>query len=58
MGIETFAIFTIVLACASYQAYKIGMREGSEKTIDTLHANKVIRFDHLGNIRPNPFFDA
>tara|TARA_B100000085_G_scaffold177063_1_gene161348 strand:+ start:319 stop:495 length:177 start_codon:yes stop_codon:yes gene_type:complete len=58
MGIETFAIFTIVLFAATYQAYKIGLREGSEKTIDTLHANKVIRFDHLGNIRPNPFFDA
>lgn len=58
MGIEIIAVFVIVLLGASYQAYKIGIREGSEKTIDTLHANKVIRFDHLGNIRPNPFFDA
>lgn len=58
MGIEIIAVFVIVLVGASYQAYKIGIREGSEKTIDTLHANKVIRFDHLGNIRPNPFFDA
>ena len=51
-------IFVICLAGASYQAYRIGIREGAAKTVDKLHYLKIISYDEKGNIRPNPFFDA
>jgi hypothetical protein len=51
-------IFVICLAGASYQAFRIGVREGSARTVDKLHKMKIISYDQVGNIRPNPFFDA
>ena len=53
-----FIIFAVCLAGASWQAFQQGIREGASRTVDKLHANKIIRFDNKGNIRPNEFFDA
>lgn len=56
--IETIIIFAVCLTAGSWRAYKIGIRDGAETTIDQLHQKKIIRFDHEGNIRPNEWFDA
>ena len=39
-----------------YHMYKIGIRTGAEMTLDQLHAKKIIRYDHKGDIKPNQFF--
>lgn len=56
MGIEYFIIMGFCIAGASLQAYKIGVKTGSENTIDVLHEQKIISYDHEGNIVPNPYF--
>tara|TARA_B100000131_G_scaffold316139_1_gene355727 strand:+ start:1427 stop:1609 length:183 start_codon:yes stop_codon:yes gene_type:complete len=39
-----------------YHMYKTGIRTGAEMTLDQLHARKIIRYDHKGDIKPNQFF--
>ena len=56
--IETIIIFAVCLTAGSWRAYKIGLRDGSSRTIDQLHEKRIIRYDHEGNIRPNEWFDA
>lgn len=51
-------IFIICLIGASWQAWRLGIREGASRTIDKLHEKKIIRFDHKGDIKPNEWFDA
>jgi len=51
-------IFIICLIGASWQAWRIGLREGASRTIDKLHKERIIRYDHEGHIRPNEWFDA
>jgi len=58
MDIISFIIFLICLSGASWQAYRQGIREGCSKTIDKLHAAKVISYDNKGNIVPNSFFNS
>jgi len=48
----------ILIWYSSKRAYKLGLREGASNTIDKLHEAKIISYDNMGNIRPNPFFDA
>lgn len=55
---EFILILFLVVAGASYSSYKIGLREGTEKMLEVLHEQKIIKFDHKGNIVPNPFFNS
>lgn len=41
---------------ACYYAYKEGLKEGANRTINILHEKKVIAYDDTGEIYPNPFY--
>lgn len=58
MDTITLIIFVICLAGASWQAYRQGIREGCNKTLDKLHDAKIISYDNKGNIVPNSFFNS
>ena len=51
-----YALLAACIVGASYTSYRLGVRQGSEKTIDKLHSMKVIAFDQKGFIKPNPFY--
>ena len=51
--------YLIVVLCvlgAGYQAFRIGIREGAERTIRKLHEKKIISVNRGGEISPNPFY--
>ena len=51
-------VFIICMIGSSYQAYRIGLKLGAEFTIDHLHDQRIISYDHKGNIVPNKFFNT
>ena len=53
-----FIIFALCMAGCSYQAFRGGIKEGAERTVDKLHQARIIAYDNKGNIVPNKFFDA
>ena len=40
-----------------YHMYKVGVRSGASVCIEELHKQKIICFDHRGDIKPNPFWE-
>jgi len=58
MDIISFIIFLICLSGASWQAYRQGIREGCSKTIDKLHAAKIISYDIKCKNIHNSFFNS
>ena len=47
--------FICVIGCGytSFQlGFKQGIRQGAENTVDVLHENKIIRYNHKGEIEP------
>ena len=51
-----FIAFIVCCAGCGWSSYKIGyeqgVRQGAENTVDVLHENKIIRYNHKGEIRP------
>ena len=45
-------IFLIVLLGCGWTSWRMGVQEASEKTIDILHAMKIISYDKNGEIVP------
>ena len=39
-----------------YSCWKAGLQAGAEKTIEMLHALKIICYDNKGEIKPNQFW--
>jgi len=56
---EIGSLILVILLCglACYNFYKLGIKEGAERTIKVLHREKVIAYDNTGQIYPNPFFE-
>ena len=49
----------IVAICGlglGYSCWKAGLQRGAEKTIEMLHALKIICYDNKGEIKPNQFW--
>ena len=59
MEITTVEYILISLLCgyACYHFYKLGIKEGADRTINILHQQKIIAYDNRGEIYPNPFFE-
>ena len=51
-----FFIFCVIILICSYQSYRLGMKEGAEKTVKKLHQEKIISVAPDGDIKPNPFY--
>lgn len=45
-------VFLIVLIGCGYTSWRMGVQEGSERTVDILHTMKIISFDNNGDIVP------
>jgi len=52
-----FILISLACGFACYYAYKEGIKEGANRTINILHQQKVIAYDNKGEIYPNPFFE-
>jgi len=52
---EYFLVACCVSLCG-YQSWKLGVREGAERTIKKLHEEKIISIKTNGEVVPNPFF--
>lgn len=52
----TFILISIASGYACHFAWKSGIREGANRTINILHERKIIAYDNEGEIYPNPFF--
>ena len=53
------AEIAIVALCGfglAWSCWKAGIQRGSEKTVEMLHALKIITYDHKGDIKPNQFW--
>tara|TARA_B100001113_G_C21039040_1_gene591463 strand:+ start:929 stop:1114 length:186 start_codon:yes stop_codon:yes gene_type:complete len=51
-----FLLISILCGVACHNFYKVGIREGADRTINLLHDQKIIAYDNEGQIYPNPFF--
>jgi|TARA_B100001094_G_scaffold327500_1_gene385862 hypothetical protein len=51
-----FILISLACGFACHYAYKLGIKEGAERTIKVLHKEKVISYDSEGQIYPNPFY--
>ena len=51
----TLALIIVLAGCA-WTSYKIGRRDGAESLLEILHKQKIIAYDHNGEVRPNPFY--
>ena len=51
-----FILISLACGFACHYAYKLGIKEGAERTIKVLHEEKVISYDSEGQIYPNPFY--
>ena len=58
MDTTTIVIIILAVGGASYQAYKIGIKEGADQCVEKLREMKIIAYDNKGNIVPNKWFDA
>lgn len=56
IGSLEFILLSIAFGLGGHWAYKEGIREGANRTINILHEKKVIAYDNKGEIYPNPFF--
>ena len=56
IGSVDFILLSLVFGLTGHWAYKEGIREGANRTINILHQKKVIAYDNEGEIYPNPFF--
>lgn len=53
MVLIVFCICVIGCGWSSYNlGYKQGVRQGAENTVDLLHEQKIIRYNHKGEIMP------
>jgi len=41
----------------AWQVWKQGIRTGAERAVTKLHELKIIAFDNVGNVKPNPFYE-
>ena len=51
-----FILISLACGFACHYAYKLGIKEGAERTVKLLHKEKVISYDSDGQIYPNPFY--
>ena len=57
MDISAQVIITMICGIAfGYHMWKQGLREGGNRLLDILHEEKIIAYDHKGDIKPNPFW--
>ena len=51
-----FLIYMIAIIGCGYTSYNLGfkqgVRQGAENTVDVLHEQKIIRYNHKGEIIP------
>lgn len=52
MIVEFFLILAVCIMGVGYSSYKIGIKEGAEKTLDKLQQINVINIDQEGRISP------
>ena len=52
---EYFLLFCVISLCA-WHSWKLGIREGCERTVKKLHQEKIISVAPDGDIKPNPFY--
>lgn len=57
MEVGSFILVSLLCGVACHNFYKLGIKEGAERTIKVLHREKVIAYDNTGQIYPNPFFE-
>ena len=51
-----FILISIATGFACHLAWKEGIKEGVNRSLQVLHKNKIIAYDSEGEIYPNPFF--
>ena len=49
MDTTTIVIIILAVGGASYQAYKIGIKEGADQCVEKLREMKIIAYDNKGN---------
>lgn len=50
-------LIVIFLGYMAWQVWKQGIRTGAERAVTKLHELKIIAFDNVGNVKPNPFYE-
>lgn len=55
--IQIVCLAILLIGCGKH-SYKLGLKDGANKTVDMLREAKIICHDDQGNIKPNPFFDS
>jgi len=51
-----YFLLSVVVILSGYQSWKLGIREGAERTVKKLHQEKIISVALNGDIKPNPFY--
>ena len=51
-----YFLLSVVVVLSGYQSWKLGIREGAERTVKKLHQEKIISVAINGDIKPNPFY--
>lgn len=55
--IQILCLSILLIGCGRH-SYKLGLKDGATNALSRLHEAKIISYDNMGNIRPNPFFDS
>lgn len=45
-----YLIFAACIFGVGYSSYKIGVREGAERTVEKLIESRLLKIDHRGNL--------
>ena len=51
-----YLLFVCVISLCAWQSWKLGIREGCERTVSKLHEEKIISVKPNGDISPNLFW--
>ena len=57
MDISAQVIISLLCGAAfGYSMWNQGKQAGAERCLEILHLQKIIAYDHKGDIKPNPFW--
>ena len=51
-----YILFCVIISLCAWHSWKLGIREGAERTVKKLHQEKIISVALNGDIKPNPFY--